>query len=97
MVTANQDTDPATTSQKVRSSLTVNKDYLADKNRQAFNLYKLSQAIATEIITTLAEAGIAPKQELQALLTAAGLDFGTYQSGTAVQQVRVCHHCANKD
>ncbi|WDD98532.1 hypothetical protein [Thalassomonas actiniarum] len=96
MVDSNKYTDPATTTPKAHPALTVNQDYLAGKNQQAFDLYKLSQAIAAEIITTLAEAGIAPKQELQALLAATGLGFGSYQPGKERKPLTMCHHCTRK-
>lgn len=77
MVSSNEYADPAAAKPSTHSALTVGQDYLAAKNQQAFERYKLSQAIAAEIIATLAEAGIAPKQELQALLAATGINFGT--------------------
>ncbi|WDE11303.1 hypothetical protein [Thalassomonas haliotis] len=96
MVSSNEYINPAAITPGGDSALTVNQDYLADKNKQAFDFYKFSQAITAEIIATLAEAGIAPEQELQALLAAAGIGFSTCQPETALKQLMACHHCTDK-
>ncbi|WDE05951.1 hypothetical protein SG34_003200 [Thalassomonas viridans] len=68
-------------------ALAVVQDYLTAKNRQASDYYQLSRAIAAEIINTLAEAGIAPKQELESLLAAAGITITDCKASNEIQLV----------
>lgn len=77
----------------LRSSVTLNNDYFSRGSQQQFNLYKLTREITTQIINTIAEAGIAPSGELEALIAAAGIDVTSFEQSSYRQIKSVCPHC----
>jgi len=84
--------------QATQATITVGQGYLKNQSLQGAAFYQLSRAIADEIITTLAEAGIASEHELKSLLAATGISLNLPEENMnqGADKSGLCPYCTQQ-